>query len=86
MSNVTTLPGVKAAITGAPNQGLISALKSALAMAESGELQGLIGVGFTASDDRYSIMCDTHESIYYTLGSLVWLQTEFQHRHPDGFQ
>ena len=86
MSNVTTFPGAKPPMTGKPNAGLVSALRAALAMAESGQLQSLIGAGFVADGGRYSFMGDHHDNIYETLGSLVWLQAEYQHRHPEGFK
>jgi hypothetical protein len=86
VSNVTTLPGAKPPITGKPNEGLVSACKAMLAMAESGQLQSFIGAGFVVDGGRYSFMCDHHDNIYETLGSLVWLQSEYQARHPEGFK
>lgn len=86
MSNVTTLPGIKPPMTGKPNQALVSALKATLAMAERGELQSLLATGFVVDGGRYSFVGDYHENIYEMLGALVWLQGEYQARHPQGFK
>lgn len=80
MSNVISLNGVPVEPS-EPNQSLISALKAALAMAESGQLQSYIGTGFTSDGLRMATWCDSHDDVYQMLGGLAWLQAEYIKRH-----
>ncbi len=81
MSNVKAFPG-NAVPTG-PNQALIAGLRQLLEMAESGQLQSFIGTGFINEGLRASHWSDYHADVYQMLGSLVWLQHEYVHRHTN---
>ena len=84
MSNVMVLPGVKPPVTGTVNIGLVNLLESMLEKARLGELQSLIGTGYLVDGCRLSFFADQHEDIYQMLGALVWLQAEYQAKHPFG--
>lgn len=79
MTNVVNLGGQPVDPT-QPNESLVSALRSLLQYAESGQLQSFIGTGFTPDGLRQSIWCDTHDDVYQMLGSLAWLQAEYINR------
>jgi hypothetical protein len=82
MSNVRALPGLREPDEAAtPNQELIEALRRALDMAESGQLQCYIGTGFTSDGLRLSTWVDAHDNRYEMLGSLAWLEHEYVNRH-----
>lgn len=86
MSNVRELPGCKAP-TNEPNDVLIKALRKTLARAESGELQSLIGTGFTQDGARFALWCPHNPNVYETLGSIAWLEHEYVTRiteQPNG--
>ena len=86
MSNVLELPGCKAP-TNEPNDVLIKALRKTLARAESGELQSLIGTGFTQDGARFALWCPHNPNVYETLGSIAWLEHEYVTRiteQPNG--
>jgi hypothetical protein len=82
MSNIRTLPGLRSPEdTAKPNDELIAALRRALEMAESGQLQCYIGTGFTSDGLRLATWCDLHDDVYQMLGSLEWLKAEYIERH-----
>lgn len=82
MSNVLSMPGLRNPEDAAkPNEALIEALRNALAMAESGQLQCYIGTGFTADGLRLATWVDHHDDRYQMLGSLAWLEHEYVSRH-----
>jgi hypothetical protein len=67
----------------APNEALCDGLRNLLERAESGELQSMIGAGFTADGMRMAAWFDFNVNVYETLGSLAWLQAEYVHRHTE---
>ena len=75
--NVTPINDTVKPKTGEPSAGLIAALKAALAMAETGELQSLICTGFLAGGERISFWAPDHENVIEMLGALAWLQHEY---------
>jgi hypothetical protein len=82
VTNILAMPGLRNPIDAAkPNDGLISALRQLLAMAESGQLQSYIGTGFTCDGLRMATWGDHHDDVYQMLGALAWLQSEYLHRH-----
>jgi hypothetical protein len=80
MSNVSALPGCRAP-THEPNEALIEALKGLVSRAERGELQSLVGTGFTADGLRVAVWFDLEPNIYAMLGAIGWLEHEYVHRH-----
>jgi hypothetical protein len=83
MSNVSALPGCRAP-TNEPNVALVEALKGLLDRAERGELQSLVGTGFTVDGLRLAIWFDHEPNIYAMLGAISWLEHEYVHRHTVG--
>lgn len=81
VNNVVPLSGVMPSAAGEPRPSLIAILKNLLAKAESGELQSLIGTGFTHERLCVAIWHDTHENVYEMLGALNWLEHEYVQRH-----
>jgi hypothetical protein len=82
MTNVVKITsGEEVREAGTPNPVLIAVIKGMLEMAESGKLQCLIGVGFTAERLRASFVVDHHENVYEMLGSLAWMHAEYIHNH-----
>lgn len=82
MSKVVGLNGgpPPARLAGEPDQGLIDMLRDMLGMAERGELQSLVGVGFCADGTRASLWHPTHDNVYEMLGSINWLGHEYVSR------
>lgn len=81
MTNVKTLPGVvMPAALGEPQEAVIKMIESLLQRARSGELQSLVGCGFTADGARLSIWAGHHQNVYEMLGNLAWLQHEYVDR------
>lgn len=75
-NNIRELPGCKAP-TNEPNEVLIEALRDTLERAERGELQSLIGTGFTQDGLRFALWCPHNPNVYETLGSIAWLEHEY---------
>ena len=84
MTNVVGIGGRVPTQLGEPNEALIGVLEDALARAKTGQLQSLIGTGFTSDGGRLAMWADQHENVYEMLGSLAWLQHEYVHRHTEG--
>jgi hypothetical protein len=82
VSNVAALPGCRVP-SNEPNEALCAGLRDLLARAESGELQSMIGTGFTSDGMRMAAWFDLNPDVYQTLGALAWLQAEYVHRHAD---
>lgn len=81
MSNVRAFHNGINVPTKEPNQALISALRSLLDSAETGQLQSFIGTGFGCDGLRNTLWCDHHDNIYEQLGSIEWLKQEYIRAH-----
>jgi len=79
-ANVVPLPGVQAK-RAAPNPVLVEMLELMLAKARAGEMQSLVGAGFTQGGTRFNVFVDDPDDIYATLGCLEWLKAEYIHRN-----
>lgn len=80
MSNVISISGNQPLQLGEPSKALVEALEDALAMAKSGQLQNLIGTGFTSDGSRLSIWAGEHSNVCEMLGAINWLEHEYVHR------
>ncbi len=85
MSNIKSLPGVKA-YSGEPNGPLVEVLRDLLKRAEAGQLQSMIATGFMLDGTRMASWADSHDNVYEMLGALAWLQAEYVHRHTEGLK
>lgn len=81
--NVVGLRGSKPP-TSKPNEQLVANLRDLLNMAETGQLQSFIGVGFISEGLRVASWADFHDDVYQMLGAIAWLQHEYvaRHTHP----
>lgn len=77
MTNVVRMDGTEKPEHGAPNKCVIGACEKALEKAKSGELQSIIGTGFTADGMRFSFWGGGHDNVYEMTGSLEWLKSEY---------
>lgn len=68
---------------GEPNEALISALRKALEMAEKGQLQSYIGVGFLVNGVRLASGSYRPHEAYPIIGALAWLQVQCAQRIDD---
>lgn len=80
-TNVIALPGAMAPSQGQPVPQLIQMLELLIEKAKTGELQSLIGTGFTSNRKRMSVWVDLHDNVYEQLGALELLKLEYAHRH-----
>lgn len=66
------------------NESLVSVLKRALELAESGSLQSFIGTGWTNDGFRFSVYDHSkHTNFYEMLGALEFLKDKYKERMQD---
>ena len=80
---VVGINGIVPPTVGEPRQPLISVLEDMLAKAKTGELQSLIGTGFTSDGARVAVWSEGPPDVYAMLGALAWLQHEYVYRHTE---
>lgn len=76
--NVVRLDGTPAPKPGEPVASLVEMLTDLLEMAKTGELQSLVGTGFTSDNCRLALWhISNHTNVYEALGAISWLQHEY---------
>lgn len=75
---VLSFPGVQQTRSGESQTDLVKVLADLFEQARGGELQSLIGTGFTADGSRLSMFGGVqYRDVYQMLGALAWLQHEY---------